>query len=230
MYRWPQIAVLLVTYNRPDEIRVVIRALQQHLRYPGKLRWVLADDGSPEGYVESIVHDFGNLDWHLSISHREGWGVNVNKGMDVCRPAKYIYLNEDDYVPRWDVDLAKGIYLLQANPTLGLVRYDGIAGHQLDLELREVPTPAGQLNYLRILKSSPALNVYSHRPHLKTVEFHQHYGRYAVNRPLGVTEVDFAHRFKDRHGPGIACLVSGVELSYDHIGVSRQGTELDIHA
>ena len=112
------------------------------------------------------------------------------------------------------------------------VRYDGLAGHRLLLELRERDTEIGKIHFLRLRHDSPSLNVYSNRPHLKHKRFHQFYGLYPEGLKLGETETHFAHRVKDklRDGPWIVALSSGVENSFRHIGVSRQGTELDVAA
>jgi glycosyltransferase involved in cell wall biosynthesis len=225
---WPTIAVLIVTFDRPEEIRVTIRSLQQRLKYSGPLKWYVADDGSPDGYTQAIQKDFPELSIVASMTHRKGWGSNVNVGMRTCAPAEYIYLNEDDYVAATDVDLASGVALMRASD-VGLVRYDGIAGHKLNLELREADTQLGRMNYLRISKSSPALNVYSNRPHLRSRKFHKAYGPYAQGKSLGATEDGYAHKVKDLPGPEVACLTTGIPLAFAHIGKTRQGTGEDVH-
>jgi len=223
----PPVTILIVTYDRPQEIRRTINALLHRIQYQGKLRWHIADDGSPGNYVPDILDEFHHLDVHHSITNRKGWGANVNKAL-ASIPTDYIFLNEDDYVAFRDMDLTHGVALLEANKELGAVRYDGLEGHKLNLKLRESETTVGRLNYLRIVKDSPDLNVYSHRPHLKHRRLHDQLGTYTENISLGETEDDFAHRVKDHEGPPhIAILPSGIPRAYDHIGKSRQGTSLD---
>ena len=225
---WPDVAVMIVTYDRPGEIRRVIKALEKHLRYEGKLVWYLADDGSPDGYVGCIQRDFANLGFRATVTKRLGWGANVNRCMQKISE-NYIFLCEDDYVALYPLDINKGVALLNSKANIGLVRYDGLAGHRLNLAIEEVKTRLGMLQYLEILKEdSRGLNVYSNRPHLKHVKFHRAYSNYSMNKTLGETESAFAHRVKDiLTGPKLVILENGIVRAFDHIGKSRQGTELD---
>ena len=218
---WPPVTVLLVTYNRPAEIRRTLTALQTHLRYPGLLTWHLADDHSPDAYIPALLQDFPHLHFTVSDGARGGWGHNVNLALRAC-PHDYIFLCEDDYVCRRDLDLGRGVALLGADETMGAVRYDGLAGHALDLLLREAQTPLGSISHLRVLKSSPHLNVYSNRPHLRHVRFHQLYGYYPEGKRLGTTEEMYAHIVKGTAGPDVVALDDGIAPAFDHIGVSWQ--------
>ena len=223
----PDLGVQIVTYNRPDEIRRVIRALVKYLKYDGKLVWYIADDGSQGNYVLNIQRDFPKLNFRATVTKRLGWGANVNKCLQKIAE-KYIFLCEDDYVALYPLDINKGIALLDSKANIGLVRYDGLAGHRLNLAIEEVKTPIGVIQYLDILKNSRGLNVYSNRPHLKSRKFHRGYGEYPMGKSLGETESAFAHRVKDiLTGPRLVALENGIVRAFDHVGKSRQGTEFD---
>jgi hypothetical protein len=194
------------------------------------LLWHISDDGSKEPYLFDIKRDYAQLNFTSTVTNRGGWGKNANKGMVFCwGKSDYIYLNEDDYVPKYDIDLTSGVALLDANKNLGLIRYDGIEGHALDLQLREVQTMAGIVQVMAIAHSSPHLNRYSNRPHLKHRRFHKAYDMYPEGVRLGETEEKFAHRVKNKysHSPKIAVLKTGIIRAFEHIGHSRQLTELD---
>jgi len=230
IFEFPQVTVLIVTFDRPSEIRVTIDTLIEHIQYSGPIHWHIADDGSQDGYVSDLINDYKHLSLSHTITNRQGWGANVNKALNSIT-TDYVYLNEDDYVSLFTIDLDKGVALLEANKELGIVRYDGLAGHILNLELRECDTKIGRLSYLRISKHSPHLNVYSHRPHLKHRRLHDKLGLYKDGLPLGQTEEAFAHKIKDEPytdtSPHVAILPSGIPRAYDHIGHSRQGTDWD---
>lgn len=225
---WPDVAVMIVTYDRPNEIRRVIKALVKYLQYDGSLIWYIADDGSQGNYVLDIQRDFPKLNFRASITKRLGWGANVNKCMQTIAE-KYTFLCEDDYVALYPLDINKGIALLDSKARIGLVRYDGLAGHRLNLAIEEIETRMGVLQYLEILKkSSRGLNVYSNRPHLKSRKFHRAYGEYPMNKSLGETETAFAHRVKNLiRGPKLVTLETGIVRAFDHVGKSRQGTADD---
>lgn len=227
---WPTVAILIITYSRPAEVRETLRALVRHVKYEGALRWGIADDGTPGEYVEAIQQEFEELAIAASVTRRKGWGQNVNTAMRrLCADSSYVFSIEDDYVAERELDLRSGVALMEACTDVGLVRYDGIAGHRLDLQLREAETRIGRVGYLRISKDSPDLNVYSNRPHLKHSGFHVAYGPYKEGLSLGATEEEFAHRVKDmREGaPDVACLASGIPCAFRHIGRSWQGTPAD---
>lgn len=225
---WPPVAVLLVTYNRPDEIRRVITSLVEHLKYEGMFAWHIADDASPEGYIEGIRADFPDLQFTQSVTKRKGWGANVNAALKFLRPYPFVYLNEDDYLARRDIDLSRGVALLQALKDVCIVRYDGLNAHALNLQLREVDTRLGRMSYLRVSKRSPHLNVYSNRPHLRDVRrVTRSYRGYPEGKQLGDTERSFAHTVKNKKGPDVAALIDGIERAYDHIGKSWKGGKHD---
>lgn len=225
---YPPTTIVIITYDRPEEIRATITALKKYLRYEGLLHWHIADDSSPVGYLEGIQTAFPEICFTITVTKRKGWSANVNKALQAIA-SDFIFLCEDDYVARKYLDLTAGVSLLLAEPSCGLVRYDGLAGHDLTLHLTEFQNTAGRTAYLVIERSSQCLNIYSNRPHLKHRRFHQFYGWYKEGLHLGETEEEFAHRVRDKEGgPTIAILADGIERAFDHIGHSRQGTEHDV--
>jgi len=225
--RWPSVAILIVTYFRPSEIRQTINALLRNLVYDGPLSWHICDDGSPHHYLQQIVTDYSSLGISVTITKRQGWGANVNKGLASCLKSKYMFLAEDDQVLQKRLDITKGVALMEIDPSIGLVRYDGIAGHKLTLDLLEATTQKGKVAYFNILKSSSALNVYSNRPHLRSRRFNVMYGEYRTDLSLGETESNYAHRVKDKKGPKIVCFPEDVYRVFKHIGKTQQRTAND---
>ena len=235
---FPDVSVIIVTYDRPKEIRRTIYALKKHLKYNGKLLFHLADDSSPGTYIHDIKQEFPYLNFTATITDRKGWGANVNKALVNCwERSDFVFLIEDDRPPTKTYDFNKGVALLLSKDdahkpeaatkreTIGLVRYDGIAGHWLNLELREAATEIGNLNYLHVLKNSPFLNCFSQHPFLSHRRFHDHYGMHPEGLSLAQTETIYAHKFKDsKTGPWIVTLDDGIALANDHIGISRQNS------
>ena len=226
---WPTVAIAILTYDRPREIRETIAALFDFICYPAdKLVWLVGDDGSPGDYLEKIDQDYKELDITFVTTNRKGWGANANNLLKrAFQKADYVFFTEDDYKALRKVDLCSGVAILESTPEIGMVRYDGVAGHPLTISLCEAKTRMGTLQYGRINKDSPHLNIYSNRPHLFTRAFLQSYGSYAERKTLGATEENYAHRVKGQEGPEVAILPTGWEVGFDHIGVSRQGTKED---
>jgi glycosyltransferase involved in cell wall biosynthesis len=217
------LTVLIVTWNRPKLIRRTLDALQTHLRFSGTLNWRLADDGSEPGYVDALLSEYKDLDLKATVSKRRGWGGNVNRALHDClHPC--VFLCEDDYVARRDLDLDSGVALLNEIEELGMVRYDGLDGHCLSVQIHESALSVGRRGFLVLdPKRSKDAYSYSNRPHLAHLRFHAHYGPYPEGKKLGETEDLYAWRvLEDPSGPKIACLYDGLERAFDHEGKSWQ--------
>lgn len=220
------LTILLVTWDRPKEIRQTIRGLWKNIKYDGKVFFHIADDNSPGNYVQDIISEFPFITWSSTITDRKGWGTNVNTALRAIE-TPYVFLCEDDYVCNDVVDFDSGVHVMESLGDIVCIRYDGIAGHKLNLRLRETKNGT---QYMTIDPDSPHLNVYSNRPHLrKHKQFIADYGFYQEGLKLGKTEEYFAHKIKDKPKGKFAILWDGVKNKFDHIGVSRQGTEHDIH-
>jgi glycosyltransferase involved in cell wall biosynthesis len=227
---WPDVTVLIVTYDRPREIRETVGALLQFITYDGHIHWHIADDSSPGPYIEDIQRDYAELGFTATRTDRAGWGANVNKALQFIKD-DYIFLIEDDYVAQRDIDLNRGVAVLDTHKHLGVIRYDGVTGHNgLVLILREAKTPVGTVPYMEIDHArSTHLNIYSNRPHLRHRRLHDTIGLYGEGKPLGLTETAYAHRVRNRDDcPKFAVLNDGISNAFDHIGVSRQGKEQDV--
>ncbi len=263
---WPPVTIIVCTYNRPTEIRKTIQALCQRLHYPD-LRWIIADDGSPGSYVTEVTHwmiDALAVNPDLiecTITERKGWGANVNAALAAAQ-TEYIYFTEDDYVLLRPLDLRPYVALMECDTWVGLVRL-GIVGHAgIVATLLESDISAwlpgyqendsnrgyegnGRLGYWRIspeLSAGPfGFYIYSNRPHLKHVRFHDEYGWYREGAKLADTEHAMNHAIRDvrsrylsaGHGPvgfqyqEIVCPANWVLWHFDHIGKSRQDSEYD---
>lgn len=238
MADYPLVTIVLVTYDRPNELRTTVASLMEHIVYPPeRLRWHLADDGSPDPlYCESVIHEstlHGDVEmrWSATQTTRKGWGANVNKALlHAMGDTEYVYLNEDDYVAQKTLRLDLGVQLMETVSEIGLVRYDGLSAHiGMILRLKEAKSADVRLDYLELDRASPLLNVYSHRPHLRHRRFTACVGMYPEGLSLGATEEAYAHRVRDmQQCPQVAVLDDGIVRAFDHIGRSRQGSDEDV--
>jgi hypothetical protein len=202
----------------------------KHIKYPqGKLLFHLADDGTPGDYIGAIESEFHYLHWTHTVTNRQGWGANVNTALKAIQ-TNMVFLIEDDYVSLHPINLVDGVRLLTAKDDIGLIRYDGIAGHNLTTYWREYTDSDGRIDYGIIDLKSPHLNCYSNRPHLRHKRFTDYFGYYPEGKPLGWTEEAFAHHIKKApsEAPKLVILDDGVPRHFDHIGKSRQRSEYDV--
>jgi len=247
----PNIAIQICTFNRYDEIRKTVEALQELIIYPpDKITLYVCDDSSPGSYLTKLkrlkIFKYWNTVF-LTTPERGGWGKNVNNGLRQIKE-EIIFFVEDDYVLTHDLDLRVGVALLSLNKYVGMVRYRGTAGthivyhgNELDISDYGLMYMAGacdlpdRLYYLQLDMNSPSLYVYSHGAHLKTKQFHRVYGLYPEDRGLANTEESYAHMVKDRMRAnpdtalGITIFPEWIPMRWDHIGISYQGSDEDIN-
>jgi glycosyltransferase involved in cell wall biosynthesis len=237
----PPITILIVTYNRPKEIRIVIDAIQEKMYYSGEVNWLIADDSDNKKYGNDLIRDYPHLELMLSRTPKNmGWGANVNLALKRL-PTEIYFLIEDDYVPTQFIDLDPFVALLSVHQGIGVVRFDGIAGHRIVCQAAESDISlllpnfhqgtgvGGRLNYWLIDGKSRELYVYSNRPHLAHIRFHNFYGVYAEGVKLGATEEMMAHTVKERmkdflDAPALAAPFEHCVNYFDHIGKSHQHT------
>lgn len=244
----PSIAIVIVTYNRPEEIRRTVLALKENLTYDGTIVWHIADDCSPGSYgldVKNWMQDFLQTRVNLvKPPANSGWGKNVNYTLRTLQQ-QIVFQIEDDYVLQRKIDLTPFVLMLILNKDIALVRLDGIAGHHVHAAAKEMKIDndlpnfrqcpscyPGFVHYWQLNPHSHELYIYSNRPHLKHVRFHKTFGPYPEGLKLGQTEEHFAHRVKgqmmrDESSPQII-VPMGFELTnFEHIGKSYQHTDLD---
>lgn len=243
----PPVTIGIITYNRIEALSHTLNALSEHLHYDGELRIIISDDCSPGDYAADcgkfMALTFrGSQQRFISTRQNGGWGRNANNLLVQCE-TDYLFMLEDDYVLKRDLDLNNAVALMGMQPHVGMVRFRGTAGmhviyHQFEADIQawnphyaEGGGVPGKLTYLQLDGGSPDLWLYSNGPHLKRRMFHSFYGLYPEGLKLGETEETYAHQVKDRMmlpgAPGIAIQPEWITLWWDHIGISYQHTELD---
>lgn len=246
---WPDVDLVLITYNRYDIILKTITALEENLLYPREhLRYLIADDCTPGDYQQRLADTevFQRLYRYefVPATANGGWGKNANRAL-AYSTAPYIFQIEDDYLLKKPLDLQAAVACMQVKPEIGMLRFRGTAGdhivfHQMEADIsplmpdyQEGVGLPGKLTYLLFDSGSPGLYIYSHGAHLKRANFHEFYGKYPENLKLGACEEAFAHMVKDKmrsdpYVPVIGIQPAWIAMFFDHVGISYQHTELDI--
>lgn len=251
-YEWPDVTIVICTYNRYKTIRKTMAALIKYLDYPkDKIHVLIADDHTGDDYLERLsnLKDFNH--WHtgfIETPENCGWGCNVNYALSQVA-TDYVFFLEDDYVLTIPLDLRIGVAMLEVSDFMGMIRYRGTAGghyilHHLEANLGKfLPDHRqgngglvnGRVTYCLLDNASPSLYIYTHGPHLKRLNFHsgEHYGMYPEGLKLGATEETYAKHVKNRmkeapnQVPAIAILPEWITMQWDHIGKSYQHSEWD---
>jgi len=186
------------------------------------------NDHSPDDVFDFIKAEV-QPDIIFRTKRRSGLGINTNNALKRLE-SDFVFLTMDDRVLTRKIDLKPGVDVLATYLQYGMVRYGGLAGHDVTCRLRELDMRDGlRYDIWELLKKqSKFLYVYSGGPHLKHRRFHEAYGFYGEGYKLGYTEEEFAHRFVDMAGPGIICFPEFVPSYFEHIGHTWQHGEHDI--
>jgi len=208
--KWPEISVIIPTYNRPWVLRQTIDGLKKHLVYKGKVRYIVGIDGDI-GHGKMFS---GDGDIELAPGPNRGLGANLNQL--ISHAGKYMLQMDDDHLLTQRLDLTPHVRKLKRDKTVGWIRLMGVGYHDYIAALEE--------NYWRVWWQSPELYIPSNRPHLKHRRFHDRFGLYPEDVTLGETEEGFCRQCKDKKsGPSVLIPLDVLtESAWRHIGESWQ--------
>lgn len=219
---YPTLAVQLITYNRPEEIRRTIDALLANIIYPeNMIEWWLVDDHSPDGYVDDLLKQYPFF-LVSQTSARSGWQANCNLGLR-STGADLIFHIEDDRVAKKPIDLMAGARLIAGGEEI--VRYREVIDHPgLKLQVAGYDDDLGHLQYLKVFPGVPPFGLYAYSggPHLKTRKVHSLVGYYNETCGHRIGEEDFCHR-ANAAGVTISILPQYISDTFDHIGKLQDG-------
>lgn len=247
MVDWPEITVVIITFEREKELTETIERHADNLRYPfEKLSWLICDDCSPSHFAKRLAKRSAFKRLNIQVVETEqngGWGKNTNWGLSHVK-TPYVFQVEDDKRLYKPLDLCVGVALMEVHPDIGYLRYRGTAGdhtifHQFEADISPFCPDyqdgscglPGHLTYLQLDSGSPTLWLYTHGPHLKHSRFHQFYGQYPEGLKLGPTEESYCHTVKNGMkqpgAPALVILPDWVTPHYEDFGQSFQGSEWD---
>lgn len=226
MDTWPDISVLLPTYNRTQIVTDTVAALKMLLQYPGSISFWLGVDNDNESADQVVGHIFFVTGINVNAingprrkSGKGSLGANLNALLRATKDEILIQM-DDDHLLLKSIDLRSHVERLMTDDTCGWIRLMGVGFHKY----------CGCLDgrYWRVNWDSPELYIPSNRPHIKHRRFHEYFGMYPEGLRLGETEERFCHQCKDKAlstkaGPQVLVpLDVTTELSWDHIGRSFQ--------
>lgn len=216
MPNYPTIAIGIITYNRFPQLLKVLDSVHTFAVYPkDKIKWVLADDGSPDNYVEKVC-DLYHFDTVI-VNNRGGMPVNWNSMHAACSElAEYTLALQDDFLFTIPVDLRLAVRLLEARPEYGMVRYHKLTGHiglpmvvkEQDMSKHFPQASFGKYEYapqmlpfvelMAPFDGSNTYSPYSGGVHLRHKRFTQMYGPYPEKTGFSSAEMEYFTRVNGR--------------------------------
>lgn len=203
----PDIIINFITYNRLHDALRTIQSVKEFLVWPN-IGWHIADDGSPDGYVEALKTAIGPT-YEVTVTNaqpdrekdgsRQQVGKNMNLGATKAFDrGDFVLWLEDDWELRAPLDLGPMVELLTDCPEIGMVRMGYL---HLNLEA-EIMGAAGQL-WWRFKRAGHHYTFAGH-PSLRHKRFYEFYGCYTEGLSIGATEDQFCGGFEDKaDGPDV---------------------------
>jgi len=234
MIDYPKLGIVLLTYKRTEEALATISHLSENLGYAKNLRsFYIADDGSTEAHVSSLVAELEKRGETLLGFHNRRYsphtGKGWNRGLGVAfQNSDYVLVMEDDWVLQKPFDIYPYIEMLtecdgkqtdkegHVNPNVGMVRLGGLAvGNTVKI--------VGHNGHHYLEYHRDQQYAYSGNPHLRHARFINAYGWYSEDElNPGELELDYDGRFRSMEGPEIwrPSDIPGWGV-FGHIGAAR---------
>lgn len=239
---WPTVCILLLTYDRAEYAVKTLHSALWNLQYSGQLVVHVADDGSPDGYVDQFLAEAIPATWvdsaigiNPTISHtnaeRGGYGRNFNLALQqVHAAADVVLVLEDDWELTRPFDLDPMVQALQEEK-FDCIRL-GYIGFTQDLQGKFIH--AASQTYLLLDPDSEEPHVWAGHPRLETRVRQRRVGPWPESLPdesdsipdPGTTEFMVAQRAESRKGvvwPVGAVLAHG-DL-FVHVGTVQARTD-----
>jgi len=188
----PLVSVLFVTYRRLPLLERTLASFLANTAY-SPLELVVADDGSPADTQRAIRSL--PFDRYVLAATNCGLGANLNSGLDACR-GEFVLVLQDDWEcvgpPQY---LQHAVELMQADPTIGLVKFYGVehktvvGQHRGERVAPYVCVPSTLADGL------PQRHIYSDTPHLRSRALTEVVGRYREGCRMEECEQDYETRF-----------------------------------
>lgn len=211
---WPRVAVLVITYKRTTLAARTIEGVLKYLCYPSdKLTWHIADDGSPDNHVSTLLKLLSGYEVTVSNAARRGVGASMNVGAAEClKRADYILWLEDDWELTTHFDLKPCIEIINRNDTIGMVRLGYISAGIVG----KLVSDAGHLWWM--LDKGPQYTFTGHAS-LRHRRFLNAYMPYREDLSPGATELHMCGTYNNKPGPAIVVPAwTGEYGAFSHIG------------
>lgn len=204
MSRTGPLTVVLLTYDRFDYAKQTLDSLMKNLKVQSVPLYLhIADDGSPNGYVDELAHQADEGHRFARISHsnsrRSGYGANYNLATQTTHAESgYILPLEDDWELVQEIDVESVLDVLD-DGIFGCVRM-GYIGYTQSLICGFVWH--GHQNWLHFSEFSSEPHVFAGHPRIETVEWSRALGMWPVGITAGETEFEVCKKPESRKKVG----------------------------
>jgi hypothetical protein len=223
MTDFPNLCILLLTYNRLDCAEKTLRSALDNLTYSGPLCVHIADDGSGPGYREKLIQlaeGYAHIQGvGVTNSEQGGYGRNYNLATQVIHGHSSIVLPlEDDWELLRHLDLDHLVRAL-VEGKFGCIRL-GYLG--ITQPLKGELVAANERLWLLLDPASEERHIFAGHPRLETIEWEKSVGPWPERLDPNMTEFNVCAIPGARSGVvWPICILHADGDLFVHIGVER---------
>lgn len=128
MKEYPTVSVIITTHNRTRVAEAVIDSVCKNLSYSGELHWIVADDRSDPGHVETLVsklkfNGVKNISFVTSTRERFGLGAALNQALQLAfQKGEVVLTTEDDWILQKGLNLDALVEVLMSDKYAAMIR------------------------------------------------------------------------------------------------------------
>jgi glycosyltransferase involved in cell wall biosynthesis len=186
------VSVIMTTYNRTAIAAKTLQSLVDHLLYPD-LRWIIADDGSDEGHLETLLDIVPNA--QVTQANRGGVGKSKNLALTLAfETSPYVLLTEDDWYLPEPLDLESHVQIMQDHPDVGMIRF-GFLGAMPQENFTAIYRDYGNFQAYWDLQPATAMYIYSGQISLRSEAFYKMLGMHLEGAQAGIEEEELCRRY-----------------------------------
>lgn len=216
------LTIVLITYRRTDYALRTINNVCDNLRYPN-FSWYVADDGSDEAHVNTILETLDRRKQSLLGWHREpiSYGAGANRGVRLgLDRGDLVLMLEDDWALEQPLDIWAWCALLMEQQEIGMVRM-GYINAGIDAQLVSLN---GSLYWALNDERSRTFSSFAFAGHPSIIHrrFFDEYGYYPERWQPGETELKMCWQVAALDGPLVVWPITlGERGPWGHIGAHQ---------
>lgn len=194
------ITICFMTYKRTKYALRTIKSVLEFIRYPNLL-WYVADDGSDEEHVRSVLNGISGENLVGVHSIKQGYGASANQAWTRANEIGPLsFWLEDDWELREPLDLWPYAALLMEDEDVGMVRLGAL---NLDISGYTFGHRGSVYWKLDRIPKHDGTPVFTGHPSLRHNRYQVSYGNYPVGMSPGNTELAYAYKYRIGQGSSI---------------------------
>lgn len=188
------LSIIITTYNRLHTATQTLLSLKENLKYGNRV-WIIADDGSPDGYVDQLTSLIDTQE-RVIVTNANRRGVGVSKNLALKQAflvSPVVFMTEDDWALVEPLNVDPYVDTLLTQPSVGIIR----CGY-LSTDMKASFVGYSSMTYLKLEQGS-GVYVYSGQCSFRHERFYNSVGYHQEGVSPGEEELEMCKRYNDTH-------------------------------